>query len=146
MSTLIPVERLWELYDYNPLTGQLISKRYSRPITGTLKHGAMGVWVGGRSTNYGRIVFAWCTGTWPKQQVDHINRDFTDNRFWNLRDCSHRQNNQNKSTFNGGATFSKAKQKWVAQIRLNGKKKHIGYFNSEAEARRAYAQSLSEAS
>ena len=36
MSTLsaIPVERLWELYEYNPLTGEIYSRRLKRYLRG----------------------------------------------------------------------------------------------------------------
>lgn len=37
-----------------------------------------------------------------------------------------------------GVGWHKAKGKWVAQIQVSGKKKHLGLFNSEEEAYQAY--------
>ena len=33
-----------------------------------------------------------------------------------------------------GVTWSKEKKKWVAKIRIDGKHKHLGYFDNEKEA------------
>ena len=52
-------------------------------------------------TNYGRVVYAWCTGASPENQIDHINRDWSDNRIQNLRDVDNRTNIQDRKDFNG---------------------------------------------
>ena len=102
------------------------------------------LWDGKRiHTNYGRVVFAWCTGAWPIHDVDHIDRDWTNNRIHNLRDADRRTNIQNRSVFTG-ATFNKRAQKWRSQIVVNGKQKHLGTFSSKAEAQAAYFAALSE--
>ena len=148
LSASIPVEELWKLFDYSPLTGKLWSKRYSRPIQGCKKKGALRIpirWNGKViHTNYGRVVYAWCTGAWPIQDVDHVNQDFTDNRIQNLRDVDRRRNIQNKKTFQGGAHFNKAAKKWRSKILINGKQIHLGTFKTQAEAQAAYAAALSE--
>lgn len=43
--------------------------------------------------------FAWRlnTGAWPESEIDHINGDRLDNRWANLRQCSHSDNNCNRS-------------------------------------------------
>jgi len=43
-----------------------------------------------------------------------------------------------------GICFKKANNKWVAQIWINGKRKHIGYFRTELEALEAYQNKLNE--
>lgn len=42
-----------------------------------------------------RVVFAIVYGQWPQHEIDHINRDRTDNRPANLRDVTHAVNCQN---------------------------------------------------
>lgn len=42
-----------------------------------------------------RAAVAISTGMWPEGEVDHINRDKTDNRLCNLRVVTHRENRLN---------------------------------------------------
>jgi len=77
--------------------------------------------------------------------VDHINGDPSDNRLQNLRILSHKQNMRayNKPT-NGakskyrGVWWHKANRKWVAEIRPNNQKIHIGCYSDELEAAKAF--------
>ena len=71
-----------------------------------------------------------------KCQVDHINRIKTDNRLVNLRLVTNQQNSFNTSA--KGYYWHKQLNKWQAQIGINGKNKHIGYYDHEEDARAAY--------
>lgn len=72
--------------------------------------------------------------------VDHINRKPNDNRKLNLRICTIGQNNINhslrKDNKSGvvGVRFDKRINKWVAQIRINGKSIHLGSFYDKEDA------------
>jgi len=143
----IPVERLWELYDYNPLTGKLWSKKMSRYMPGIQRKDMLHVcihWNGKiTGTNYGRVVYAWCTGAWPVNQIDHINRDWSDNRIQNLRDVDNRTNIQNRKDFNG--CYRRKCGTWTGFIQIApGNKKYLGTFNTKEEAQAAYVAALSE--
>jgi hypothetical protein len=76
--------------------------------------------------------------------VDHINHVKTDNHYMNIRWATPGQNNQNRSkslntsSLYKGVSYSKQRNKWLAQITINGKNKHLGYFISEKAAARAY--------
>ncbi len=153
MTRLIPVERLWELYDYSPMTGALISKRTGRPVKQILDragYSRINIWFNDGTGNrpiqrgYHQVVYAWCVGHWAIHQVDHINRDKTDNRIHNLRDITSRENNSNKRTFNSGATWNKEHKHWRAQIYYPGAKQQtlLGTFATESEAKAAYAAAL----
>lgn len=79
--------------------------------------------------------------------LDHINGDRSDNRLCNLRVATNQQNNFNsKSRRKGlkGAYFNKQANKWQSQIRLCGKQKHLGYFDTEIEAHEAYCRAAQE--
>ena len=150
MSTLIPVERLWELFEYNPLTGQLISKKLGRPLSTKERkkghsYGRVNFNIEGRilckSTQ--AVVWAWCTGAWPPEgfTVDHIDRNRTNNRFNNLRLATPRQQVQNQERFTAGAKLNK-NGSYQARITIQGKTRHLGMFPSKAEAQQAYSDAL----
>jgi hypothetical protein len=77
--------------------------------------------------------------------VDHIDHDGLNNRRDNLRVATHTQNicnrrmNANvKSSKYKGVLWRSDRLMWAASIRSDGKLKHIGYFDSEEDAARAY--------
>ena len=147
MSTLIPVERLWKLYDYNPLTGQLISRRLGRPLKPRLDHSGyktVNIIHNGknRSFKHSRVVYAWCTGAWPIQELDHEDRNRANDRFHNLRPTTRRKNIHNSSRFKGGCAYDKAIGLYRARIQIQGKRKYLGAFATEAEAQQAYKDAL----
>ena len=83
-------------------------------------------------------------------QIDHININPSDNRIENLRVATHSQNNRNRNKFKNcsskykGVCWNKQNSKWIAQIRIDGKKKHLGYFDNEQEAVEAYKKKYDE--
>lgn len=72
--------------------------------------------------------------------IDHINGNGLDNRFINIRKCTQSQNLHNismpKHNTSGkkGVYFNKNKQRWVAEIFINNKKKYLGSSESFNEA------------
>lgn len=79
-------------------------------------------------------------------EIDHINRNKSDNRITNLRMVSHKQNMENQEThFNNksgykGVSWWAPTQKWKAQIGHYGKKYHIGLYQTKKEAKVAYEE------
>jgi len=79
-----------------------------------------------------------------KQYVDHIDNDRKNNYKSNLRWCSSQENNRNRtkklntSSKYRGVYWHKRFKKWHARIKTNGVNKHIGYFDDEESAARAY--------
>jgi len=71
--------------------------------------------------------------------IDHKNHDTTDNTDENLRVVTHQQNNFNRSGVKGYC-FYKRYNKWSAQIMVNYKKIHLGYFVNEEDAAAAYLE------
>lgn len=68
-------------------------------------------------------------------QVDHLNHITWDNRKCNLRICTNQENSRNKVS--KGYSYWKYGKKWEAYIFVDYKKIHLGYFNTENEARKA---------
>ena len=135
---------LWELFDYKPLTGELIRKKagLTRPdLTG--KHAgsfnkSLGYWtVRIQNKNYyaHRIIWCWVTGLDPASfQIDHKSTDRSDNRWTNLRLATKTQNMRNRLC--RGTTHTQ--WGWKAQIMVNRKNIHLGYYSSEIQAAAAY--------
>jgi hypothetical protein len=78
-----------------------------------------------------------------EEEVDHKNHDTLDNRRGNLRKCSKTQNVRNarlgiKNTSGFRGVHLHKPGKWRASIAVDGRKKHIGLFNSPIKAARAY--------
>lgn len=99
---LPPAADLWERYSYNPLTGEIYSRRrpgygplgcfngrYKQIHHNTAEHHQL--------IHNHRLIWKWVTGRDPQHTIDHINRDKADNRFWNLRDVGMDIQNQNNS-------------------------------------------------
>jgi len=74
--------------------------------------------------------------TSPDNMIDHYNRKRDDNRIENLHVVNCQQNHFNKGA--KGYSWHKNRNKWRAQIMLNGKTIHIGYFDTEEKAHNAY--------
>lgn len=72
--------------------------------------------------------------------IDHINKNPTDNRICNLRPVTRSQNMQNsniqKNNTSGitGISFNKNKNKWEAYIKLNKKRYNLGIYSTLLEA------------
>lgn len=87
-----------------------------------------------------RVIWLLQTGAWPTGDIDHINGDRADNRWVNLRDVPHAVNGRNcfawSSNTSGvtGVSWSKARRKWVASIRVDGLTRHLGHFETLEEA------------
>jgi hypothetical protein len=81
-----------------------------------------------------RIAWLLYYGKWPKDQIDHINGDKSDNRIVNLREATNSQNGKNlKLSINNktgvtGVAFDRQTQKWRAYIRVNFKMINLGRY------------------
>lgn len=90
-----------------------------------------------------RLAWLYMTGSWPKNQIDHINGSTTDNRFCNLRDVTNQQNQFNSISKTGSSKFkgifwNTDRKVWSSQIKINGKYKYLGKFDKEEDAALAY--------
>ena len=81
--------------------------------------------------------------------VDHIDHNGLHNRLTNMRLCTRRQNNYNSRTASGsssykGVSYDIAARKWRATINHQGRHYHLGLFESEIQAARAYDKKAKE--
>jgi hypothetical protein len=75
------------------------------------------------------------------QTIDHINHNGLDNRKANLRFCTYVQNMQNSKMSSNNNSGVKnvckvnGRDRWDVTLRVNGKKKYIGRFNTLEDAK-----------
>jgi len=87
-----------------------------------------------------RLAFLYMTGAFPENQTDHINGVTHDNRWRNLRPVTISENLRNqakgKNNRSGitGVCWEKRCRKWRSTINIDGKQKHIAYFDHLFEA------------
>lgn len=88
-----------------------------------------------------------CFGHTPENaEIDHINHVRDDNRLVNQRFVTRRENMRNQSLSSKntsgvtGVHFSKARKKYVAQIKVNQKIIYLGMFKTLEEAAAARAE------
>jgi hypothetical protein len=77
-------------------------------------------------------------------EVDHINGDGLDCRRENMRTATHSQNMHNAAVHRDarsgykGVSFNPRNGRWVARMRIDGKHRHLGTFDSPEDAAHAY--------
>lgn len=81
-----------------------------------------------------------------QEQVDHIDRNPLNNCRSNLRLATNQENNRNKSVRSDstsgykGTWFDNRIKRWRSAITMNGRKKHLGCFQTPEEAHQAYCE------
>ena len=70
--------------------------------------------------------------------IDHKDINITNNNIENLRVVTNQQNHFNRNC--KGYSWDKSRQKWQSRIKINGKVKFLGRFNTEDEAHQAYLE------
>lgn len=136
-----------------PLTVEELQTKFSYdPEKGILKRLSDGRWEWGCSSEgypkvlgvgyVHRIIWKMHAGSDAIYRIDHRNQIRDDNRWVNLREATASQNR-----FNGGidanntsghrGVFFQA-NKWRAQITVQNKKRHLGYYATREQASAAY--------
>lgn len=87
-----------------------------------------------------RLAFIYMGKDIDNMEVDHINGKRDDNRSFNLRLVTSSENNKNKRKYKTnksgftGVCFNNSKEKWHAQIYIDKKCIHLGYFSDKNSA------------
>lgn len=146
----IDIEELKRRFTYNPVTGQIFSKRAKRIVGAIIsgKKSYLCVWVQNKrivchhvawALHYGYVVEA-------PAQIDHINGNRSDNRLVNLRMVTSQTQMRNvrlgRNNVTGvtGVSFDKRMKCYAASINVNRKQIWLGRHNTlegAAAARKA---------
>lgn len=157
-----------ELLSYNPESGELrwktrdirffssdaYMRRWNTRLAGKLAgvvnpDGYIEIRLSGTIYKAHRLIWFMQAGSWPDGQIDHVDHCRTNNRWSNLRSVTNADNSRNQSRHSSntsgvtGVSWDNRYGRWRATIKVDGTKKHLGYFVNfnEAVAVRKLAES-----
>lgn len=145
MATTDNLPDFSSLFSYNQETGKIFWKINSgRAFIGheagtTVTGGYRRVLINKKSYAVHKIVWWFEYGTWSKE-LDHIDRNKTNNVITNLREATRSENCLNKiiqannSSGIKGVHYCKTRAKWKVQMRKKGKCTIQRYFETKDEA------------
>lgn len=153
MTATVTHERLLELLRYDKRTG-LFTWRVRRnqhvaagDVAGTISKadGYRRINIGRKLYSAHRLAYFYVLGHWPEFDVDHRNGVRDDNRWQNLRPLTRAENMQNlqgahRDNSTGLLGVAPVRNRFGAYIRIDGKNRYLGSFNTAQEAHEAYLQ------
>lgn len=150
----ITAHHLRAVLEYTPETGLFIWRfdivgRHMRAGAIAGHHdaatGYVAIRIKGRLYRAHRLAWLYMTGEWPVAHIDHIDGNPANNRFENLRQATNQENMWNRrrpvarsKTGVLGVTMNRHGSRYVAHIKINGKKTRLGSFMTAEEAHAAY--------
>lgn len=144
--TKLTQEEVRRLLDYNPETGELRwratgkGRKKSRAAGCVDSTGYLKIGVNGRRYLTHRLIWLWFYGYFPENEVDHIDRDPSNNRLTNLREASRTCNSRNcgkgaRNTSGVKGVFWYARYgKWQSSIMVDHKEKQLARHTDFTEA------------
>lgn len=149
-------EEVKHFLSYDPITGEFKrlyrgNMKFNNPSpAGTINNGYLRIKVKDVKYAAHRLAWLYMTGNWPKDCIDHIDGNPSNNVFSNLRECSRIENQRNckkpKNNTSGvkGVFAFNGGEKWQAGIGVNGKLKHLGLFDNKEDAIQARINAANE--
>ena len=146
----LTTDKIRELLDYNEETGVFTWKarenkkftaRFGGTNAGSIYTGKVGypcvtIRLLGKNYTASRLAFLWMGEELP-EQVDHKDRDSTNNRWSNLAASNALDNGRNRSKSRAnksgvtGVSWNKGAKKWQARVAVNGVCNCLGYFDHD---------------
>ena len=136
---MITQSQLKSILHYNPVTGNFRWKKNNK-IAGWVDHTLhtdyIRINIGKKKYRVHRLAFLYMTGEFPIGDIDHIDADGLNNKWYNLRSVSRSTNRRNSAISNNntsgitGVNWHKRLMKW--EVRICGKR--IGCANNLFDA------------
>jgi hypothetical protein len=152
------LDRLHQLFQYDPSTGHLHwrMRLSNRTAIGAIagKRGHLGyIIIHIDNVRYlaHRIAWALYYDAPTPPIIDHRDNDSSNNAIANLREASHAENMRNaklsrrNNTGFKGVHYRAKRKKYTSHIRIDGKLKSLGYFDTAEAAHRAYCKAAEDA-
>lgn len=139
---MITREELQSILHYDKNTGVFTKLSNGKEVKGSFNDNYKRIQINKKRYYLHRLAYLYEYGFIP-DEVDHINRNRSDNRIVNLRDGSGAVNRRNKSlSYNNtsgktGVKFYENRNRWVSTIYSNSKPIHLGTFDNLDEAIKA---------
>lgn len=131
------------MLEYNPETG-IFTRNGLRAGTAGVR-GYRQIWYKGRQYYEHRLAWFIMTGEWPPDQMDHIDRDRSNNKWSNLRLADQAQNNWNSKNRSGyRGAYRNDKGTWMSAITVNGRSYFLGNYDTPEEAHQVYMEVAEE--
>lgn len=137
----LTAEKLRAELFYDPDTGKFtwLGKRRNtaalRRDAGSVRSdGYIDIHVAGRRYRAHRLAWLYVHGSWPVNNLDHIDGDPANNRISNLRDVPHRWNAQNTKKPTGIEFRPNNPLKYRVRVWVDDRAKTVGSFATLAEA------------
>lgn len=163
MPELLTQHRLQQLLHYDPDTGAFTWKSREYPPAWNANwagkragkvspKGYVQISVDGRLHYAHRLAWLYMTGSWPLNQIDHIDGNRAANGFANLRDVPGGVNQQNRrgasranrTTGLLGVSVCAKTGKFRAQIKVDGRSLNLGRHDSPEQAHICYLNAKRE--
>lgn len=144
---MVSVEEMSQVVCYDGESGEIRWKKKvgARGVVGKLAGGKNSggypmMKYRGYSFFHHRIAIAFCTGSWPELEVDHIDGKKDNNCLCNLREVSPCDNARNKKRYKNntsgvsGVRFRNKKPTWHVYISAGGREKYLGAYGNLLDA------------
>jgi hypothetical protein len=154
--SMLSYEEACEWFSYDPQTGDIkwikrSSNRCKSSCAGSMNAlGYVNIKLRGDNFYAHRIAWLLMTGQWPSTHVDHIDGRRSNNRWSNLRAATHGENLINAKVYSNntsgfkGVYRDKRSGKFHAHGSIDGRKIHLGSFDTPEAAQAAYVAFSSE--
>lgn len=151
---MITQSRLKKLLAYDENTGEFrwrISrgpKRAGARAGSIAAHGYVIIGIDQKLHYAHRLAWLYVHGVLPKE-LDHINRNRSDNKFRNLREVTRSENNKNqclRGCKSGVSGVWPNGRKWVAVVGAGKNRKSLGQFDTVSDAKAARQRAMESAS
>jgi hypothetical protein len=154
MKIMITQDELKAILDYNPITGHFTNRCNRGPVYKGFRagspsgHGYRKINLGKKRYYEHHLAWLFVFGEWP-DEIDHIDRNGSNNAISNLRKATRSQNCCNSATRQSlaglrGAYLDKRVNRWYSHIQMDGEYRHLGMFENAEQAHAAYMQALTE--
>lgn len=105
--------------------------------------------IDGKSYKAHRLAWLYVYGTFPKNLIDHIDRDRKNNKIDNLREVSYSENSQNQGFYRERrkmhiGVYLLKNGKYRSRITINKKTINLGCYDTEQEAIDSYMKAKND--